>query len=250
MPNLREYFYPYIDDPGCAITYEYKLASNDANYRKSRVYPGIAIPDYPTIAGATYFTRYDVFWDGSGWNDSKSLWYMRQRDNGIIEEIADEGLECDQWAAWGPIYYLYNNITHAHGDGSEEFVSDPICAKTRSGPGTYTEYCTNRWYSVCKYISYHASWGGYSDVVKMTFQHGGIGRDSAPDPICSSPHSPPSGYVDRPPCTTGYWEEKWFAKGHGLVYNKIMWYGQPHCDGSYYSGTAWEHYLNTYYGDS
>ena len=227
--------------------YEYYTVSTAAPYRKTTVYPGIAIPDYPTYAGSVYFTRRDEYWDGSGWNSSKSLWYMRQRDTSIIEEIVDEGLACPEWGAWGPLYHNFNNITHAYGTSGVAFESIPICTQTRTGPGTFATVCQHRWYSVCRYVQYYSSWGGYNDVVKMTFQHGNVDRTVLPS-VCSSPHVNPPGCTHKPPYSNSYWEEKWFAKGVGKIYNKIIFYESPHCDGSYYSGTVWEQYLHTYYG--
>lgn len=246
MPNLREYFYPYIDNPGCKITYEYYKPSGTP-YCKSIIYPGIAIPDYPTVAGSVYFTRNDAFWSGSSWTSCQSLWYMRQRDSSIIEEIVDEGLACPEWGAWGPLYHNFKNITHAYGDSGAEHVSIPICTQVRTGPGQFYTHCDDRWFSSCQFVQYHASWGGYNDVVEMNFSHGSSNRNEVPMyPPCAN--NPP-GCPTRPPFNNSYWQKCWYAKGVGKIYGRILFYEQPHCTGySTGGGTAWDHYLHTMYG--
>lgn len=251
MPDLREYFYPFIDNPGCQMTYEYWVPALSPTipakpYCKSIVYPGITVPDYPTASGAVYFTRKDAFWDGSGYNWSKSYWYCRQRDPSIIEEIVDEGIACTQWGAWGPNYHNFNNITHAHGDTGAEYESVPICTQWRDGPAQFHTLCDYRWFSTCQYIAYYASLHGYDDVIKVNFSHGSCNRTVVPlYPPCNNN---PSGYPHRPPYNDSYWEENWYAKGVGKIRGQIMFYEQPHCNGYLTQGIAWSHYLHTYYG--
>lgn len=216
--NLREYFYPFIDSHGCRVTYEFNKVGSDQPYRKSIIEPGISIPNYPKYPGAVYFTRTDMYWNGKAFDDP-NWWYMRQRDDSIIEEVAD--------TAYGhTVQYWDKVITHAYGLG--QALNEPIRVWCNG-----CEHPYGKLWSYCKFVKYYPVLFGFSDVVEMDFAHGSYWGTAGKACLEQS-------YPHRPPYTS-YWQKIWFAKGIGQLYSTILW-DERSC------APAWSYYLSTCYG--